>query len=475
MRISEPEPMKPVLTLALGRPTFDVPFAESYTAAAFAALEKAGIGTTGPRGLLFDADAARAAIAGVKAGSISGVLLLQVTFTDASMTVEIAKAFPGLPLGLWAFPEPRAGGRLRLNSFCGLNLAAHALGRADVPHATLFKAANATGLKTALKALLAGKPLPAAKLRPARSTSAAAKKAEALEAAVAGARIGLVGTHPAGFETCRFEPGDLKKLANSKVEAIALPTLFERAMAIDAKRTAATLAKARKTYAGIDDVDADQLDKSLRLHAALDDLKADHKLDAFAVRCWPETFTEYGCAICGPMGMMAEAGTPCACEADTLGALSTLLVSKAAGKPGWLVDIVDMDAKSDTGVFWHCGSAPLSMRDPKVEAAAQIHSNRKMPLLAEFTLKPGRITIARITQARNKLALVLGRGEVVSAPMAFTGTSATVRFDGGADQARRVLIGEMLEHHVAMVHGDHRATLEAWAARKGLPVLDLTA
>jgi L-fucose isomerase-like protein len=135
---------------------------------------------------------------------------------------------------------------------------------------------------------------------------------------------------------------------------------------------------------------------------------------------------------------------------------------------------VDMDTISDTGVFWHCGSAPLSMRDPVVTAAAQIHSNRKMPLLAEFTLKPGTITIARITQARNKLALVLGSAEVISAPMPFTGTSATVRFKGGAAKAQNMLIGEMLEHHVAMVYGDHRATLEAWAVRKGLPILDLT-
>ncbi len=72
-----------------------------------------------------------------------------------------------------------------------------------------------------------------------------------------------------------------------------------------------------------------------------------------------------------------------------MGALTTLLLGEAAGEPGWLVDIVDMDAEGQTGVFWHCGSAPLSMRDPDCPARAQIHSNRKMPLLAEFTLKPG--------------------------------------------------------------------------------------
>jgi L-fucose isomerase-like protein len=466
--------MKPVLALALGRPTFDVPFAESYAARAFATLDEAGLKTTGPRILLFDAAAAREAIASIAPDSISALLLLQVTFTDASMTVEIARAFPGLPLGIWAFPEPRAGGRLRLNSFCGLNLAAHALGRAGIAHATLYAPPDAKNLSRDLYRLITTSAMPPARLRKPKTSPAIATQAIALSDKLSGARIGLVGEHPGGFDTCRFEPARLAALADATVEPIPLSEMFARAGAVDSTRTASRLAKARATYAGLDEVDGEQLRKSLTLHAALEDMKSEKSLDAFAVRCWPETFTEYGCAICGPMGMMGETGTPCACEADVMGALTTLLLSEAAGKAGWLVDIVDMDETSDTGVFWHCGSAPLSMRNPDVAARAQIHSNRKMPLLAEFTLKPGRITIARLTQARNGLALVLGAGDVIVAPMAFTGTSATVRFDAGVAKAHAVLIGEMLEHHVAMVYGDHRDVLEGWAAMKGLPVIDLT-
>ncbi|MBN8534077.1 MAG: hypothetical protein J0L51_08290 [Rhizobiales bacterium] len=466
--------MKPVLTLALARPTFDVPFAQDYAARAFATLDSAEFTSVGPRELLFDAAAARDAIAAIAPDSISAVLLLQVTFTDASMTVEIARAFPGVPLGIWAFPEPRAGGRLRLNSFCGLNLAAHALGRAGIAHGALYAATDATDIAQNLRRLTTAISMPSARLRKPKTSPAIAAQAEALAGKLFGARIGLVGEHPGGFDTCRFEPSRLADLADATVEAIPLSEMFTRAGAVDSARTASRLAEARATYAGLDDLDGEQLRKSLTLHAALAEMKSEKSLDAFAVRCWPETFTEYGCAICGPMGMMGEAGTPCACEADVMGALTTLLLSETAGEPGWLVDIVDMDEASETGVFWHCGSAPLSMRDPHVAARAQIHSNRKMPLLAEFTLKPGRITIARLTQARNGLALVLGAGDVISAPMAFTGTSATVRFDGGVAKARDVLIGEMLEHHVAMVYGDHRAVLEGWAAIKGLPVIDLT-
>ena len=38
-----------------------------------------------------------------------------------------------VPLLLWTFPEERTGGRLRLNSFCGANLASHTLSRRASP------------------------------------------------------------------------------------------------------------------------------------------------------------------------------------------------------------------------------------------------------------------------------------------------------------------------------------------------------
>ena len=113
-------------------------------------------------------------------------------------------------------------------------------------------------------------------------------------------------------------------------------------------------------------------------------------------------FTDYGCAACGAMALMNQEKVPCACEADMYGALTALVLQEIAGEPSFLVDIVDMDRASDTGVLWHCGLAPTSMADPATPPGAQIHSNRRMPLLLEFALKPGRVTAARFSQAQNR-------------------------------------------------------------------------
>jgi hypothetical protein len=460
-------------TLALARPTFDVPYAEDMAARAFAALDAAGVRTVGPRTLVFDAGAAAAAMAALPRSSYDRLLLLQVTFTDASTTVELARSAPA-PLAIWAFPEPRAGGRLRLNSFCGLNLALHALGR-DGRNASYLYADPGTVRDDMLHALLGTSLVPASP-RPLPRTATPADREAARKAldAVRGASIGLVGEHPGGFDTCRFDDATVSRLTGMGVARVPLGDVFEVARSTPAASVEAARRRVA-TLEGIDTVDEAQLAKSLTIHAALNDVAQKNRCGALAVRCWPEMFTEYGCAACGPMGMLNGDRMPAACEADVFGAITARLMQEIADEPSWLVDIVDIDAASDTGVFWHCGSAPMSMCDPQAKPAAQIHSNRRMPLLYQFPLKPGRITIARLSQARNEVKLVVAGGEVVRAPMSFTGTSGVVRFDGGAKAAMRGLLDQALEHHVAMVYGEHRGALAALGDAMNVPVVELAA
>jgi L-fucose isomerase-like protein len=458
--------------LALARPTFDVPYAEEMAAKAFAQLDAAGFVTVGPRNLLFDADSARQAVAELVHEKFDALLLLQVTFTDASMTLELAKAIQA-PLAIWAFPEPRTGGRLRLNSFCGLNLAGHALGRADYSYRYLYQAPDAKQhLSSPLTWKTNTQPKSRSKSALPRLKKADIAKAEAMLNGLKDRRIGLIGEHPTGFDTCRFDDASVKALTGISIDRIALGDLFKRSAAAPAK----SVTKLRDQVAGlkgIESVDQPQLNKSLSLFEGMASLKNEHGLSAFAVRCWPEMFTDYGCAICGPMGMMNAAGVPAACEADVYGAITALMLQEVAKAPSWLVDIVDMDTRDNSAVFWHCGSAPETMRDPAYAAEAQIHSNRKMPLLYQFPLKPGRITLARLSQANNRPHLMLATGDVLRAPISFTGTSAVVTFDAPVEAALQGLIGGAYEHHVAMVYGDHLAIMAAVGKKLGLPVTTL--
>lgn len=455
--------------LALGRPTFDVAFAEEKLAHMLEVLDQSGHKIVGQRHLLFDEVATETAMGELESAGIDHLLILQVTFTDASMTVAAATRFEQ-PLSIWAVPEPRLGGRLRLNAFCGLNLASHALSLNGREFSWLY--ADPEGDVAAdLDALLAGERI-AGRLDPAPAPAKSAAGARVAKA-MQGRRIARIGDHPVGFDTCAYSPEAVETLTGVSVDALALDDLFNAARAVPEAEARRLRAETETQLDGLDAMDQPQLDRSLRLKAGLDDLRARGGYDAFAIRCWPETFSEYGGAVCGPAAMMGEGRVPCACEADVYGALTQLILQETSGAQVFLTDLVDMDPSDNTGVFWHCGQAPMSMRDEVVPATATVHTNRKQPLLFQFPLKPGPITFLRISQAFNDPKMVLGSGEMLRRPMAFTGTSGVVRFSRPASAVLDDIIASGLEHHVALAYGDHRETLRAVAGELNLPLLEI--
>ena len=412
----------------------------------------------------------RTAIEDLSKTGIDGLLILQVTFTDASTTVAAAAAFDQ-PLSIWAVPEPRLGGRLRLNAFCGLNLASHALGLNGRAFSWLY--ADPSGdIADDLDALLTGQ-RQAGHLSAIPADKFASPDGQRVAAAIKGRRVARIGKYPVGFDTCAYSASKINKLAGVSVDELALDDLFAAARSATDADTAQVHQLADTNLDGLEDVDQDALDRSLRLKAGLDIIRAKGNYDAFAIRCWPEMFTEYGGAVCGPAAMMGESMVPCACEADVYGALSQLVLQEVSGAPVFLTDLVDMDIDDNTGVVWHCGQAPVSMRDTQVVATATIHTNRKLPLLYQFSLKPGTVTFLRISQSFNTPKMVISLGKMLKRPMAFTGTSGVVRFDRPASSVLNDIMASGLEHHNALAYGDHRAHLRSVAAAMNLPLLEI--
>jgi L-fucose isomerase-like protein len=466
---------KPVLAvMALARATFDVDYAERTAARAFETLGALDARLVGPRRLLFDADAAARALEEFERRVLDLLLVLQVTFTDAGTTRHIAERIEA-PLAFWAFPEPRSGGRLRLNSLCGVNLAAHALSRTGRSYGWLHCAPDAPEAAERIGLLLSGRRRQASGPAPgsAAAPEAPAATAETVLARIAGGRIGLVGERPEGFDTCDFDEGEIGSLLGLRVERLPLRLIFEAAQAQTKLAVERVRERVERDLAGTEQVDQEPLERSLRVFGALSDVAREHELSALAVRCWPEFFTEYGCAACGPMAMSSQDGVPCACEADLYGAATSLLLQAIAGAPPFMADLVDVDPETDTSVLWHCGLAPLSLADPAERPRAGIHSNRRLPLLGEFALKAGRVTLARLSRSRGQTRLAIGGGRMLAAPRSFSGTSGVVRFDAGAGEVLDRILDEGLEHHVSLAYGDLRPELRAVARRLSLPVLEL--
>jgi L-fucose isomerase-like protein len=380
------------------------------------------------------------------------LLAFQASFADSSMIVNLARAVDA-PLFLWAVPEERTGGRLRLNSFCGINLAAHGLTRAGRQYDWVYAQPEDPA---ALRSLL---------------TLARAGRVKRL---LRSARIGRIGDHPAGFDPCSYDAEAIAARLGAQVVRHELAGIFQGVRTAAGGAIEAALNTLRGRVAGLDALDQPALRGTIGAYLTLKRLAQEDGLAGLAIRCWPEFFTELGCAACGAMSLLSDELTPCSCEADVNGTITQLILQWLSGEPAFGTDVVGFDVEGNSAVVWHCGQAPLAMADPEFQPRGAIHSNRKLPLLMEFPLKPGRVTIARLTEAKGGYTLVIGAGEMLAAPLSFSGTSGVLRFDRPAADVLATIMDEGLDHHIALTYGDYVAELLALAKLLALPVLRLT-
>jgi L-fucose isomerase-like protein len=336
---------------------------------------------------------------------------------------------------------------------CGINLAGHGLVRAGYRYDYLYAE---PGDEAALNQVQV------------------ALKAAYVRRRLKQARLGRVGQHPDGFDTCRYDKAALKQRIGPEVVELELARVFDEVRAVEAVAIDQLYDDLSQKLNNLSELDRTSVQGTLATYVALRQLADAEELAGFAMRCWPEFFTELGCAACGAMSMLSNEQTSCSCEADVNGTITQLILQWLSGKPAFGSDVVSIDAATDTAILWHCGLAPLSMADPAVGPRGTIHSNRQLPLLMEFTLKPGRVTIARLSEATGSYRLVVGGGEMLQAPPAFSGTCGTLRFDRPAAEVLNTIMAEGLEHHISFTYGDHVSALLTLARMLDIPVLSLS-
>jgi len=447
-------PKKNDLNIALipiGRSTFDIPLAMEMMHWVRISMEQEAFTLHGPDSLVTSGEEAGAVIAELAGKPIDLLLLLQATFADSTMTLQTAEKIDA-PLLLWGLPEKRTGGRLRLNSFCGINLAAHALRRGNRPYDYVY---THPGDPKALEkiGILASAGKVRRKLRQAR--------------------IGRVGEHPVGFESCLFNREGLKSRLGVEVVQIELEKVFQMTRQADPQKVENLFRKLKEKLDQLEKLDPKAVRGTLASYLALHQIAEESRLDGMGIRCWPQFFTDLKCAACGAMSMLSDEMIPCSCEADINGTITQLILQLLSGEPAFGADVVSFEAEENLAVIWHCGLAPLSMADPSFKPRGAIHSNRLLPLLMEFPLKPGRVTFARLSEAEGDYRLVVGGGEMLQAPLGFSGTAGALRFDRPALEVADQIIREGLEHHVAITYGDVVPELLALAKILDLPVLQI--
>ena len=466
--------MKSVALLALARPTFDLAYAERNFQGARSLLQELGVKVVGPEQLVMTPED----VAAAEIPKADLYILLTASFSDASPAVELLSKVPGPILG-WSMREPGENGeRLKLNSMCGINLAAHALLENGQTLRHLHGNFDEPAVKQSLAAALAGQ-LPSADTPIAKRDLAMASN-EVVQHALsilAKKKIGAIGDAPNGFTPCNFNPQQLKDIFGLTVAQIPIKSAFEKIDAVSQSARELAHANAVAAQPSLSNVNVAEATKVAGVEVALEQWQQDEALDAIAVRCWPEFPTDLGACICSSLGRISDRGTVTTCERDVLGAVTMLVCEALGSDQNYLVDIVDLDASKNLIRLWHCGSAATKLAADPENATQSIHCNRKLGVAGDFPLKTGAVTLFRIDRdldPANKtgLRMVVSRGESIPAPNRFQGNTATVVTEPDAALLVNGIVTGGYPHHLVISWVDVRPGIRRMAQILGIPLTE---
>jgi L-fucose isomerase-like protein len=215
-----------------------------------------------------------------------------------------------------------------------------------------------------------------------------------------------------------------------------------------------------------------QIDQVAKLCETTEYFLEKNKLDALAVRCWPEFAAKYGVSPCGMMSILQARGRILACEGDVEGAMTMLAMKAAGAETPFLADLSQVNFEEDYALMWHCGVAPANLRDGVCEASLDTYFAGGKGVTAGFVLKPGEVTIVRFDSARGKIRVFLARGLALPMEKQLSGTYAKVKFECTVQELLSRVMNLGVAHHVVMVYGEYGNRIKIFAKIMGWEVIE---
>jgi len=411
-----------------------------------------------PDGMVSKLDEAEVVAEYFQRQKVNGLILCPLDFGDERSASKVAEKLQ-VPVFLYATKEPPARDDASLgrvsDSYCGNLSMASGLYRRKIPfhYAGLFFP-DEPEFQNEVQEFV---------------------RAATVVKGLRGARIGQVGVRPATFETVGYDEVAMIRDFGQNVIYANLSDIADNAKgyADGDARVEEVIADIKTCFAEIA-VSETYLRNAAKLELALTDFWTNNKLSAMAVQCWSSVQRLLGISVCSVYGRLTEKHMLTACEADVLGALSMLVNHRAAlGEtvPHFIDWTIQHRENSNWLLAWHCGNAPLCLaKDPGCTA---LRSRRDMkgelPIeetdrsagLAQFQLKPGKVTFCRLAEYDDEWKMLIATGEIIPSDEELAGTWAWVEVNDH-EKLYRTLVEEGFIHHASMVYGDQtKALLEA--------------
>jgi L-fucose isomerase-like protein len=358
---------------------------------------------------------------------------------DVDILINVIGAFAGdtavvtvaeklnLPVAVWA-PEdsPLDGGRLITNCLVAGTMNVAALKKLEMPCSFLFGdlKRNQKELETMFKVYLTKKKL--------NNTF-----------------LGLFGYRPTGFYNSIFSEDLIRKQFGVVMEHVDLSHLITAGNKIDQKLIDEDGKKITKDLKVVD-LPEGHLANHSRLYQAIKEVIKEKQFDAASLKCWPE-LGDFHYTPCAVLSRFADEGFVIGCEGDVDATLTMLVHKYLTNDIPFMCDMIRIDEKNNTGLFWHCGQAAQKLRNPKEEVIMTNHSLAGEGCVIEEILKPGPVTVARVTYTPDGYKLFLLEGEAIPTKKNIRGTQVNVKFQVPAINVVKTLTDYGIPHHYSII------------------------
>jgi len=416
----------------IGRKTFDMETAQIFYEQSVSMLKGSCNELAEPSSIISSTDELDAFIANHPIHDADCIIFHMITFADAEFIVKVMEQF-SQPVLVWSVREPSVGGRLRLNSLTGGNSTCNALKFYDRKFDFMYGNPTEDAIKHKLESMFV-----------------AIQTFNKLNKLV----VGVVGDHPPGFFFSGTDERELHKKIGVRVHQMDLYQIFKKSMELPEEEWRPMLERADSMVVGLNKSDETSI-KFAKFSTYLKQQLLEKGVSAVAVRCWPDFFQELGAAACSTLSQFIEDGIMSSCESDIHGAITMYIQRElSGGLPPYLGDLVYLDEDNNSVVFWHCGAGAYSLAHPSTGARAGVHPNRKLGFTLEFGLKPGEVTISRLSVTSKGYRMLIFKGEAVDGPQKFSGTSVEVRLKGNAKDMVHSLMLNGFEPHYSIIYSD---------------------
>ena len=391
--------------------------------------------------LVIEIEDAQAAAQELKSKGNDGLVCISGTFALGHLILELNKVIQK-PILLWGLEElPYDGGKIRLNSVCGINLNS----------SNLYKA----GVKN--YHVVIGDQIDEDWLDSLRIIKAFSTK-----------RIGIIGYRAKGFFNLDVDELDLYRELGLLIDHFELSEIYK--IEVDTNKIEERKEQIKKIF-DISSISEEQLSKVAKLTSKINKFIDNNQLDALAIRCWPEFATDFGIAPCAAMSVLQAEGKILTCEGDILGSLSMVAHSAIGAKTPYLADFSQVDFKENFALLWHCGVAPCNLWDGKCNRSLEPYFAGGKGVTADFVMKSGQVSFLRIDYAPGEYRLFLQKGKIIPMEKELKGTYAKAVFEDHVKDVLKKIIDNGIAHHLSVVYDDYMRPLEIFAKIKGWKVI----